>query len=428
MFLVTDATTTTTVAPTARSAYWGFDNDATELYGVYNGALTNGATFSNVTYFGYGYNLALNSTVNQSVIVASPFFNLSYISFTVEAWIYMRSLAGDNAIFSQCQCLACQDQCLNLIIRNGRMYMGFTLDDVVGSVLLAVNTWYHVAYVYDYSGRTQSVYVQGVLDQSRSSAGPYLGVNGSIVIGSSQLSTSSFNGFIDNVKLTTRAKSSSEILAAGSIVAYYSFDGSNLAQDMGPNQMNGTVSNGASASGRIGQALALTGSVTSYFQAYGFFQLGQTNQPFSFSMWIFPGSINGGILIQKSTFQTGGGGWCYAMLGLTSLGQIVMVVYTGNVPLIVGPVLSVRTWTHLGFTYSLTNGLRMYINGNLFGTTGPITWSSSGTIDWLNMGSWVGSYCAPGVLTAVPYLGSIDEFYIYRRELNASEVTTLANP
>ena len=251
-----------------------------DLYGIYNGVTDNTTTFSNSTYFGYGTNLALNASTNQSVIIPSPFFNLSYTSFTVEAWIYLRTIAGDNSIFGQCQCSSCQDHCLYLIIRNGRMYMGFTLDDTVGTTALVINTWYHVAFVYDYPSRTQSVYIQGVLDGSRTSAGPYLGVNGSIVIGSSHLSSSSLNGFIDNMKLTTKAKSSDEILAAATVVAYYSFDGSNLAQDMGPNQMNGTLTNTASASGRVGQALALSGSVSSYFQAYGFFQLGQSNKPY----------------------------------------------------------------------------------------------------------------------------------------------------
>ena len=63
--------------------------------------------------------------------------------------------------------------------------MGFTLDDLIGLTTLSINTWYHVAYVYDYSSETQSVYLQGVLDNSKTSAGPYQGQNGSMYIGSS---------------------------------------------------------------------------------------------------------------------------------------------------------------------------------------------------------------------------------------------------
>ncbi|CAF0829137.1 unnamed protein product [Rotaria sp. Silwood1] len=425
---VIDGTTSSTIAPTVITAYWSFDNDANDLYATYNGTLVNGATFSNSTYFDYGYNLALNNSLNQSVTITSPFFNLSYTSFTVEAWIYGYTLTGDQPIFSQCQCNSCQDQCLYLIIRSHKMYMGFMLDDVIGSTSLSTNTWYHVAYVYDYSSQTQSIYLQGVLDGTQTSAGPYQGQNGSIFIGSSVLSSNSFYGYIDNLKLTTRAKSSSEILTDASLVTYFSFDGSTLTQDMGPNQLNGTISNAAAVSGKVGQGLAFSGSTSSYFQASGFYQLGQSNKPFSFSMWIYPYSITGGVLIQKTILQSASGGWCYTLMGITSFGQIVMIIYDSFVPTIVGPFLTVRTWTHLGYTYSTTNGLRMYINGQLSGTTGPVSWSSSSRIDWLSIGCYVPSYCGPGVISAVPYLGAIDEFYVYRRELSASEILALANP
>jgi hypothetical protein len=306
--LVINSTSTTTAAPPASYAYWGFDNDANDLYGVYNGALINGATFSNNAYFGYGYNLALNNSVNQSMIIATPLLNLSYTSFTVEAWIYGISLTGDNAIFSQCQCNSCQDQCLYLIIRNYKLYMGFSLDDVIGSTVLTINTWYHVAFVYDYSTRTQSLYVQGVLDTSRSSAGPYQGQSGTTIIGSSVLTTSSFNGYIDNMKLATRAKSASEILADGSVVVYFSFDGSSLTQDEGPNLMNGSLSNANVVTGRVGQGLAFSG-LSSYLQIYGFYQLGQSHKAFSFAVWVYPYSVTGGTLILKTTLQYSGGTW-----------------------------------------------------------------------------------------------------------------------
>ena len=118
--------------------------------------------------------------------------------------------------------------------------MGFMIDDVIGVTSLSINTWYHVAFVYDYSGQTQSVYLQGILDNSKSSAGPYKSANASIVIDLSQLSGSAFNGFIDNLKVTLRAKSAAELLLDATQMVYFSFDGSSLIQDMGPNGMNGT--------------------------------------------------------------------------------------------------------------------------------------------------------------------------------------------
>jgi hypothetical protein len=248
-------------------------------------------------------------------------------------------------------------------------------------------------------------------------------------IGLSQLASGSFNGLIDNVRVTTRAKSASELLTDGTTVVYFSFDGSTPGQDMGPNEMNGTVSNVNTVTGRVGQGLAFSGTAASYLQIYGFYQLGRSNQPFSFSLWVYPYSVTGGTFIQKSTYSNSSG-WCYNFMGIDYLGQIAMVVYTSYTPVIIGPILSVRAWTHLGYTYSTTNGIRMYINGAFVETTGPVQWWSSGTIDWLSIGSYVSGYCGigSGAVYAVPYLGVIDEFYVFRRELAASEVYTLANP
>ena len=400
------------------------------MFGAYNGVLLNGATYSSTTYFGFGSNLALNDSLNQSMIVSSRFFNLSYTSFTFEAWIYGNSFSGDNSIFSQCECTTCQDRCLFLIIRNNRMYMGFTTDDVIGTTVMAANTWHHVAFVYDYSTQTQSIYLQGVLENSKSSSGPYLGRNGSIFIGASHLSASTFLGFIDNVRLTTRAKTAAEILTAATVVTYFSFDGSTLSEDMGPNKMNGTIFNAAAVTGRIGQGLAFSGGITSYMQIYGYFQLGIGNRPFTLSIWVYPNVHgNSGVLIQKSSFLNTSY-WCYNMMGFNFLGQISMVLYASGAPSIIGPIIPILTWTHLGYTYSTTTGVRMYINGALYATIGPYTMYNSGTIDYLTVGSYGAGYCGigSGSVVGFPYQGAIDEFYVFRRELTASEISALANP
>ncbi|CAF2420359.1 unnamed protein product [Rotaria sp. Silwood2] len=423
--IVSNNSTTTTAATTVYTAYWSFDNDANDLYGTYNGTVVNGATFSNTTYFGYGYNLALNDSSIQSVTITYPFFNLSYTSFTFEAWIYGNTLTGDRSIFSQCQCSSCQSQCLYLIIRNYKMYMGFMLNDLVGSTSVSTNTWYHVAYVYDYASRTQSIYLQGILDGTKTSAGPYQGQNGSINIGTSYLSSSSFYGYIDNMKLTTRAKSASEILTDASLVVYFSFDGSTLTQDMGPNQMNGSISNAVAVTGKVGQGLAFSG-LSSYLQIYGFYQLGRSSQSFSFALWIYPYSVTGGTLIHKSTAQYTSGTWCQDMMGLTYAGQIAFYTNGGGRQ-ITGPFISINQWTHIVYTYSNTDGQIMYINGIQYAATGSMSFSSSGVIDWLTIGHNIVG-CSPSPIYGVPFFGIIDEFYVFRRELSATDVYTLANP
>ena len=69
----------------------------------------------------------------------------------------------------------------------------------------------------------------------------------------------------------------------------------------------------------------------------------------------------------------------------------------------------------------------MYFNGVQYAQTGPMTFSSSGLIDWLVLGYNFGG-CTPNPILGGYFLGAMDEFYVYRRELTANDVYTLANP
>ncbi|CAF3752110.1 unnamed protein product [Rotaria sp. Silwood1] len=208
-------TTTTTISSVIVSAYWSFDNTTTDSYGVYNGLLVNNPLFttsgsSNLPYVGHGQALNFNSASNQSFVVSSPFFNLSYTSFTIEAWIYYSTSVSDRGIFDQCQCSTCSNQCLYLIIRNNRLYVDFTSNYLSGSTAISTAYWYHIAFVYNYETRQQILYLNGVQDAIKSNAQPYQGQNGSIHIGSAQTysTTYYYQSYIDNVAITTRAKSS----------------------------------------------------------------------------------------------------------------------------------------------------------------------------------------------------------------------------
>ncbi|CAF1633035.1 unnamed protein product [Didymodactylos carnosus] len=97
--------TTTTTSTTVVSAYWSFDNNTNDLYGVYGGSIVNGASYLSPTTSPYVYSgsdqaIRLQSTSNQSVSV-STFFNLTYTSFTVEAFFFSRFFAVESVILEQ---------------------------------------------------------------------------------------------------------------------------------------------------------------------------------------------------------------------------------------------------------------------------------------------------------------------------------------
>ena len=214
---------------------------------------------------------------------------MNFTSFAIEAWIYPTSLSGDRGIFGQCQCRGCTNQCLYFICRNNRLHIGFTSNDLSGSTALVTNTWYHVAFVYNYQTRQQILYVNGIQDGIKSNAPSYQGTNGSILIGSTFVfgNTNYFNGYIDNVRVTTQAKSSSEILYDASLIVYYSFDWPSPTTDNGPNGINGTLSGSVVTTGRINQGIRLTGGSTSWFRINGLYQVPNgvfANRPFSISL------------------------------------------------------------------------------------------------------------------------------------------------
>jgi hypothetical protein len=398
--------------------------------------LNNGATYLSPSttqpYLGNGYALILASASSQSFIVASPFLSLAYTSFTVEAWIYPTSFATDRGIFSQCQCSTCSNQCLYMIIRSSKLYMGFLSNDLAGSTTLNANNWHHVAFVYNFATKQQILYLNGIQDNINSNTSPYQGMNGSIEIGAAQvfLTKYYFSGYIDNLSLVTRAKSSSEILSDASLTAYYSFDLPSPNNDNGLYGFNGSSSNTAVTSGRVNQAIRFSGS-PSYFQAYGFYQFDYSmtsSKSYSISMWINPVSFTSSTLVQitkqLSTSQ------CQNILGISAptsaAGQII--ARFSWVPVAVyGPFLTLNTWTHVSVTYSPADGMKLYVNGILFGSSGPFVSSASGVISTVIIGYNFGCSCCQSISSAA-FQGSVDEVYIHSRELTQADVTALANP
>jgi hypothetical protein len=419
---------TTTPATDVRNATWNFDNNLLETGNTYNAVLVTGPAFTTVSYLGYGASMRFVTALGGAVTVPSPFFNLSYTSFTVEAWIYMTLTTGDNAVLSQCECVSCQGKCLALMIRNGRLYMVFSLTPITGSTALSNGTWHHIAYVYDYSSRTQSVYIQGVLDGTKSSSDPYQGQNGSILIGNANLTSSFFDGLIDTLTITTKAKSDAEILISATQVAYFSFDGTNVTEDQGPNKIYSRTQNAITVNGKVGRALLFSGTL-SMLQAHAFWQLSQPNRDFSIVLWVNPVLANG-TLIQKTRSQNSSSGPCCIYMAFSGTGQIVYSIPNLiNTTQIYGPFININQWTHLAYTYSLSNGITMYINGARYGSTGASFYNSTASShDWLNVG-WSPHPCT-SALTSISngfFQGAIDELYVYRRELSASEIASLAN-
>ncbi|CAF1365960.1 unnamed protein product [Rotaria sp. Silwood1] len=308
--------------------------------------------------------------------------------------------------------------------------MGFYADDLFGVTNLTTGLWYHIAYVYDVVANNQSIYLDGLSEGSRVAISSYIGQNANVTIGKTGIPEGYwFDGLLDQITVTNRAKTSCEILNDASLVAHFPFDSSTV--DIGPNTITGTTTvqdnSGISwMTGKVNQAISFN-KTNSYFQSCGFWALGQ-NQAYSIALWINP-SFPVGTLVHLSTAATGSGSWCLPMIGFSSNGSIVSQTWNNNAFAVIGPIPPINAWTHIVQTWSGVNGLRLYINGGLYGSKTVSMFAAGGTSMCVFLGnSGLGTNCQTGQIVMGAYSGAIDEFYVYNRELSESEVCPLAHP
>ncbi|CAF1167386.1 unnamed protein product [Adineta steineri] len=418
----------TTIPPLVDVEYlWSFDSTYADTTSTFHGIPVNNAGFSSTSITGYGSSLSLNIAFNQSVIIDTPYLNLSQHSWTFEIWVYPNSLLASNdyPIVSQCLTLI-TDKCLHFTLRNQKMYLGFYGDDLQGSKTLTVSKWSHVTYVFDSSSRNQSVYLNGVFDSSRQSSGYYVGAPTGLIIGRrNDTLYRFFDGFIDQLHYTNRVKTSSEILDDATLIFYFSFDNGSI-YDSGPLNINGSIFGSTSfVTGHIGDALQLGLSFESYFYIPGLVLLGTSNQPYSMSIWIKPTVINSSSIIHVSSGNNGSGYWCLGMLDVSSSGQLIASSYGNSSMSINGPTLLQNNWSHIAITYSLSNGLRLYVNGTLVNSTTPFSYVASGVPNFMFLGNPLAGTTCNGAQNQ--FFGALDEFRLYSRELTTSDILTLSN-
>ncbi|CAF2092653.1 unnamed protein product [Rotaria magnacalcarata] len=211
-------------------------------------------------------------------------------------------LQSDNAIFGQHDQYG-TDLSLQIIVRSQRIYFGFYGDDTQSTQTVYANTWYHMAYICDYSTLTQYVYVNGVLDGKNSVRGP-----------------------------------ATEILSDATQIVAYIFD--NTLLDSGPLGINGSgVNYSYTYSGRVCLGLSLSTTV-SYAQVQGLVLLGTSGEAYSMTIWSNPIINTVGTIIHVSPTVTGGS-WSMPMLGFTNTGRIgVHGCSTGGSILLTEPIVA----------------------------------------------------------------------------------------
>ena len=423
-----------TGSPLALVEYlWTFDSTFQDISTTFSAAPMNNATFSSTSITGYGSSLSLSSSAQQSVNISSPPLKLFNQSWTFEAWIYLANTSATNpseySIIGQCNSLR-KDECLHLVVRNQTLHLGYYSDDLRGASKLSASRWHHVAFVFDCATRNQSVYLDGFIDGSREATVCFQGHAQSLTIGAIEAWSqgSLFDGLIDQLSFTNRSKTSDEILHDATLTVYFSFD-HNSTYDQGPLRINGSlIGNVTFTAGRIGQALEIPNVNQSYIQVPGLVLLGTSNRSYSFSIWIQPYLQQQAAIVQAADILDTSG-WYLPLLALTTTSQLVSYSWDGQLVRVAGPVAPANDWTHVAVTYSLISGLHLYVNGTLIDASMPFSFLSSGTPIYLLLGNPdFGGVCSLTFDSCGPYVGAVDEFRLYSRELTPVDVVALANP
>lgn len=248
---------------------------------------------------------------------------------------------------------------------------------------------------------------------------------------------------LDHVTVSAgTARTACQIFNDAFLIAYYPFNSNGLVSDYSVNLYHGVTSDTTSmARGRIGEAIYFS-SNQSYFQSKTFVSLRNTTLPsFSVSLWIYPADpLVGGTLIRVSDVQNGSGPFCLDLLAFTSSGNIMFQwLQTANIiNSTLGPVIPTNTWTHIALTYASANGLRLFVNGQV-----SITTSNSAGLPWFAdsepgyvtlgnispFGATASLSCRNGTIPYTPgsFVGGIDEYRYYARELDNQEICVLAD-
>jgi len=148
------------------SVLYTFDNTPNDYFGSYNAVPVNNPQYVSPGYNGRGQAIQLRQNLSQHLTIAN-YMNFYQRSLTVEAWIYPLTICTSDSdfdllIFSQINSHVV-GQYMWLDVRNGMAFGTFFFNDVVGSTMIGVKQWHHVAFTYNYMTLTQTVYVDGFL-------------------------------------------------------------------------------------------------------------------------------------------------------------------------------------------------------------------------------------------------------------------------
>jgi RHS repeat-associated protein len=292
--------------------------------------------------------------------------------------------------------------------------MGGIAESIVGSSLLPLDQWSHIAVTFD--EMAFRLFVDGFATSRQAPTGEMVAGTAPLSIGGEAAAEEWFDGVIDEVRIYDRALSKSEVrLEAGlppvGLVAAYAFDDGtgSTTQDASGHGNPGTIS-GASwtAAGKHGGALSFDGvdDIVSVADATSL----DLDDGMTLMAWVRPLSLSDWRTILLKEW---GGGLSY---GLYAAGDgppsIWTTIFEGPASAHAPSSLPLDTWSHVSATYD-GSSLSLYVNASLVASE-----TSAGLITHVDDQLSIGGNLVWGEY----FEGTIDDVRVYAKPLSQSEI------
>jgi hypothetical protein len=452
---------------------WSFDcDDAREdIKRIDNGTDEIGVSYSSPDFSGQGAALYLDQTLNQYVHLPYSLNLTTNTSFTVSVWILS---TGTNwaTILSDCNSL--NSVCIEFYVYNVNIYAQiYNWNDVTHSQSVWYNAqqvnyrscFVHLTFTFDNQSNILSIYFDGY-----QKADGYLSPNHLATTKMNESVTSyigyrpvpnypnPFDGLIDQLSISYYVKNDSEILREATLVCHYNFETDNINFDSGPNNIPANSQN-VYRSLSNSQSNLLFNSTDSYFQIVGFTLLLSKIYAYTIAFWIRPiiiksDKLNSAIpILQFSSkirqIPTINSYVCFLSILIANITtdspylQFELPELNTYYPLY-QYIVKNNTWTHFTMTYSGGYQLSFYQDGVinyslddnrlalfLFHPRLAVTIGGSYFNNMIaNQPSNSESrkcFAQNPQFNYTQMYGEIDEFQIFSRALNDSEIVTLAS-
>ena len=393
----------------------------------------------------YTQNFAANFNGTNAYIAVPPNSDLNpTTAITVEAWIYPTALPSTSA------CIIGKNYLTSYyfgIENSGRFIFfprnqagGFLRSRVSGKV--KVNQWTHIAGTYD--GTTTRLYINGVLDTSRTGITGNVGSNfDSLYIGADRLSGATsffFNGRLDNVRIWKSARTAVEIsnnmyipLNIYQLSGAYSFLSASYQLDNSALDLSGPVTNNGYERNisyidytnksvnhiDYNNNLVVNGS-TDYCSHYNIGEVVNPSIAVTLECWIKRDTTNANPFVQN-VFNKSGGATRYSYaLFIYNTGHVIFAINNGNFNIQSLGLITNAQWTHIAGTYNSSTGKAvLYVNGDsVVGTNFP----GNPLIDINNSDSLFFGGIGATSFSGSKFRGQLDEVRLWRTARSREQI------